>query len=349
VKSTVYLVMTVTMNRRKVDVPVVSPISIEVMDFDQVIRLEEESACLAVPFLFLQQRRKSPRHAWVCAPSCRPIPPVSVIRAGLSLHFDVSTNRHARVLVECWPVSLPEVPAFAWRCVPVALDCPTPSFAWVPEKRPSSELLIEPVVEQMEGLRTDHRPIVIGPASDDGVEHPNQVRLLGRLVLADRLRQRRPVAFHRLFAWLDECFEAVSPRRVVLARVILANLKAKKVEACFALYFFERVCEAGFLLAQLQSDALQPFLRQMATLLDNASVPVEYDQIIGIPDDLRLPVELTAGLFRVASRPGWESGTDVRFESVPTNIPLSRTPALSHAFTRRFRVGNVLIFRRRAS
>ncbi len=182
VKSTVYLVMTVTMNRRKVDVPVVGSVSIEVMVFDQVLRLEKESTCLAAPSLFLQQRRKSPRHAWVLPPSCRPVAPVPIIRAGLASHFDMSNNRHARVLVECRPVLLPEIPAFARRGVPVSLDCPPPTFAWMPEKRPSSEFLIESVVEQMEGLRTDHRPIIIGPAGDHRVEYPNQVRLLGRLV-----------------------------------------------------------------------------------------------------------------------------------------------------------------------
>lgn len=331
-KSTVYLVVTVTMNRRKVDVPVVGPIAIQVMDFDQVIRLEEESARLAAPCLLLHQRRQSPRYARVLTPPCRPIAPVPVIRAGLPLHFDVSSNRHARVLVEGRPISLPELPALAWRGVPVSTDCPTPTFARVPEKRPSSELLIESVVEPMEGLRADHRPIVIGPASDDGVQHPNQVRLSGRPVLADQLRQPRPVAFHRLWTWLDECFEAASPRRVVLARVILANLEAQKVEACFALDCFECMGDTGLLLAQLQSDALQPFLRQVATVLDHGSVSMEYDQIVGVPDDLGLPMELTAGLFRVPSRPGWKSGTDVLFESVQGNVGQQRRP---HATLRR--------------
>jgi hypothetical protein len=34
VKSTVYLVMTVTMDRRQVDVPVIRSISIDMMEFD---------------------------------------------------------------------------------------------------------------------------------------------------------------------------------------------------------------------------------------------------------------------------------------------------------------------------
>jgi hypothetical protein len=320
VTSTVYLGVTVTMTRRKVDVPVIGPMASQVMDVDQGIRLEEEPARLAAPFLLLHQRRKSPRYAWVLTPPGRPIPPVPVIRAGLPVHFDVSNNRHARVLVECRPVSLPELPACAWRRVPVSTDCPTPTFARVPDKRPSSELLIEAVVEPIEGLRTDHRTLVIGPASADRVQHPKQVRLLGRPVLADQLRQPRPVAFPRLCTWLEACFEATSPRRVVLARVMLANLEAENVDACFALYCCECMGDPGLLLAQLPSDALQPFLRQVATWLDHASVSVAYDQIVGVPDDLGLPMELTAGLFRVPSRPGWKSGTDVLFESVQGDV-----------------------------
>jgi hypothetical protein len=37
--------------------------------------------------------------------------------------------------------------------------------------------------------------------------------------------------------------------------------------------------DAGLVLAQLQADAREPFLRQMATLLDHVPVPVEDDQI----------------------------------------------------------------------
>jgi hypothetical protein len=312
------------MNRRKVDVPVIASIAIEVMAFKQVLRLEEESACLAASVLFLQQCRKSPRHTRVLTPSCRPVSPVPVIWAGLPLHFNVPHNRHAPVLVQRRPISIPEVPAVAWRGIPIAMDHPTPTLARMPEKRPSSELLIESMVEQLEGRRAHYRPIVIGPASDHRVEHPNQVRLLGCLVLADQLREPRPVAFDCRFAWRDEGFEAASPRRVVLARRVLANLEAKKVKACFALACVERRGDAGLVLTQFQADALQPFLHQMATVLDHASVPVEHDQIIGISDDLRLPMELTAGLVRVPSRPGWESAPDVCFESVQGDVGQQR-------------------------
>jgi len=46
---TVYLVVTVTVNRRQVVIPVVAVIAIEVMDFDQRWRREDESTRLQRP------------------------------------------------------------------------------------------------------------------------------------------------------------------------------------------------------------------------------------------------------------------------------------------------------------
>ena len=319
-KSTVYLVMTVTMNRRQVAVPVVRSLAIDVMEFDQVFRREEEAARLAVPCLFLQQRRESTRHAGIFTPPCRPIAPVPIVQARRPSHFDVSHNGDTRVLVERWPICIPEVPAFAGSGIPISPDCPPSTLPRVPEKRPSSELLLQSVVEQMKRPRADHRTIVIGPASDDWVEDANQVRLLGCLVLTNQCRQCCPVALHRLFTWSDERFEATSPRRIVLARAGLAHLEAQKAEAGFALDFFERVGDASLLFAQLQSDVLQPCLRQVATLFDNGSVPMEDDQIVRVSDDLRLPIELTAGLFQVPSCPGWKVRADRLFESVQSDV-----------------------------
>ena len=44
VVSTVYLVVTVTMNRRQVVIPIVAVVAIEMMDFDQRMRREDEFA-----------------------------------------------------------------------------------------------------------------------------------------------------------------------------------------------------------------------------------------------------------------------------------------------------------------
>jgi hypothetical protein len=305
------------------------------MEFDQVFRREEESARLAVPCLFLPQRREAPRHTRVFAPSCRPIAPVAVVRARLPLHFDVSHHGDTRVLVAWWSVAVPESPAFAGRGVPIALDGPSPTLAGVPAKRPSSALLIQAVVEPMQGLRTAHRTRGIGPARNDRGEQADQVRWLSRLVRTDQRRPRCPVAFHRLLPWRDERFAAPSPRCVVLPRSILAHLEAQKIAACFALYFFKRVGDACLLLAPLQSDVLQPCWRPGATLCDNGSVPVEDNQIVRVSAYLRLPMELTAGWCRVSSRPGWEVRAANLFETVPCDVrqPRRRLSPYPELFT----------------
>jgi hypothetical protein len=81
----------------------------------------------------------------------------------------------------------------------------------MPKERPSSEFLIESVVKQMESLRAHHCPIIIGPARDHQVKESNEIRLLSGLIAADQLRELGPVAFDRLWAWLNERFEAASP------------------------------------------------------------------------------------------------------------------------------------------
>jgi hypothetical protein len=48
VVSTVYLVVTVTVNRHQVAIPVVAVIAIEVMGFDQGLQREDESTRFAV-------------------------------------------------------------------------------------------------------------------------------------------------------------------------------------------------------------------------------------------------------------------------------------------------------------
>ena len=143
-------------------------------------------------------------------------------------------------------------------------------------------------------------------------------------MLTDQRRQRRPVALHRFLTWSDERFEATASRRVVLPRSILAHMEAKKVETCCPLCLFKRMCNAGFLLVQLQSDVLQPCLRQVVTLFDNRAIPVEDDPIVRVSDDLGLPMELTAGGFQVPSRPGWEVSADELFESVQGDVRYQR-------------------------
>jgi hypothetical protein len=82
--------------------------------------------------------------------------------------------------------------------------------------------------------------------------------------------------------------------------------------------------DAGFGLTQCQSNAGKPLLYQIATVFDHTSVPVQNHQIIGVHDDLRLPVELTPRFFWVPSRPGWKLSPNMRFESVQGDVGQKR-------------------------
>lgn len=56
------------------------------------------------------------------------------------------------------------------------------------EVSPSSELLIQPLVEQLERVLADHCAVVVAPTSNDGVQQSDQVDLLGRFIVTDDLR-----------------------------------------------------------------------------------------------------------------------------------------------------------------
>ena len=63
--ATVYLVVTVTMNRRQVVIPVVAVVAIQMMDFDQRLRRKDESAGFAASLLPFKQGCRSVRYARV--------------------------------------------------------------------------------------------------------------------------------------------------------------------------------------------------------------------------------------------------------------------------------------------
>jgi hypothetical protein len=65
---------------------------------------------------------------------------------------------------------------------------------------------------------------------------------------------------------------------------------------------------------------LQPRLRQVATLFDDGSVPMEDHQIVCVSDDLGLPMELLTRVCRIPSRPGWKVRANKRFESVQSDV-----------------------------
>ena len=104
----------------------------------------------------------------------------------------------------------------------------------------------------------------------------------------------------------------------------MANLEAEEVEPRLAVYLVKRMGDAGFGLTQLQPDTREPLLDQITTVLDHASVPVQHYQVIGVDNNLGLPVEQTPRLFRVVPCLSWKLAPDMRFESVQSNVGQKR-------------------------
>jgi hypothetical protein len=104
----------------------------------------------------------------------------------------------------------------------------------------------------------------------------------------------------------------------------LVSHEAKEVETGVAIYLFKGMGNAGFMLTQFQPNACKPLLYQIETVFDYASVSVKDHQIIGIHNDLRLPVELAPRFFWVPSRPGWKLSPNMRFESMQGDVGQKR-------------------------
>ena len=92
--STVYLVVTVTVNRQEVIELVVLVITIEMVEFHKGLRHENESASLATSLLVLESPCQVGWHTGVYPSTRCPITPVAVKWTCLSSDLDVSNNRH---------------------------------------------------------------------------------------------------------------------------------------------------------------------------------------------------------------------------------------------------------------
>ena len=104
--------------------------------------------------------------------------------------------------------------------------------------------------------------IIVGPASDDGIERTDEGCLRTTPVLANELFELVEVAFDSLAGWFDECFEARSApigAGVVLGNPILTDGKTQKVEPRVAFIDVEGMSDVGFAWFEAQAHFSQPF------------------------------------------------------------------------------------------
>ena len=106
------------------------------------------------------------------------VPEIGIIRAGLTLDEDMPLNasiadaieHHARVLVHKTPLTT----GVGRMIGPVAPVAPGEGFGGMGLANPASEFPEDVVSQLLEDLRADDTSVIIGPTSQDGVEHFNQ-------------------------------------------------------------------------------------------------------------------------------------------------------------------------------
>jgi len=115
------------------------------------------------------------------------------------------------------------------------------------EVSPFSQFPIQFLVQPVKNLFGGTAAIVIGPASDDGVEDANQGRLRATSVLANELLELIQMTFDRRFGRFDNGFEPwsapVGPG-VVFIDWILTDIKAQKVKTHFTFIVVKREVSA---------------------------------------------------------------------------------------------------------
>src|SRR6516165_509302 len=151
------------------------------------------------------------------------------------------------------------------------------------------------IVAVPEGLGTDDGPVVVAPTANDRVEPPDEVFLRQLSAVPDEVGQAVLVELHFALAGFDVGLEAQGCAPAVRSRVVLAhgelpNREAQEVKPYWVFLRVQGVTQAGLARLQLQAQRTQPFLDQLLTLLDDASVRVADDEVIGVADQGGFPV-----------------------------------------------------------
>src|SRR5258708_22151597 len=132
--------------------------------------LEEQSTPAAFPLLFVQELTELPiQHGMTPEPLC-PVKQVTIIRACLSLHFDMLLDRSCSVLSEFYSVWSSEYPALAVIYTPVFPHNPMHVFVWVSTFGPATQLMVERTVTGKKGDFCYLGMVVVCPSSHDRSE-----------------------------------------------------------------------------------------------------------------------------------------------------------------------------------
>ncbi len=152
--------------------------------------------------------------------------PFRIIGVGLAFDFGVSFNGHARRLCEevflTFHFSMKD-PIVPFDGLEVFLRNPSVGFLWVPSFHPPSQCSIDRVVYVVKHVCADDMLMILGPSSDDRIEHQDQSARRERVVLLDDIPNLFQMSMHTLLRWFNQ-------QSVPLSGFLLAYVLTQEIE-----------------------------------------------------------------------------------------------------------------------
>jgi hypothetical protein len=176
-----FRIMAVSMEHLQISVARISAITIDVIHFDPVVMLEEQSTITTTTVLRFEQLGQSRTGTRVPSLSDTPVHPIAIVRATVSLNLDMPCDCHLTMRVKVGGVlarGRRGKGTTGADPMPVSVDDPSGGFRGVPSMCPVAEFNPGQIVQSCIGHLTHPNAIVIRPAPDFGIELIDQ-RALG--------------------------------------------------------------------------------------------------------------------------------------------------------------------------
>jgi len=185
---------------------------LDVVEFNDIIGLEDQVSSVATALLTLEQLSDSGRDERGLPAPRGPIEPIAIIGTARSLHFGKAPDGRVRMICQLNPGILLDAsrkdPLSVAEGLPVLAVHPSPVLLRMPSARPTLEVGEEGCRQRGEGAFTHLSGVVATPAANDRVEMSNQSGSGSRAMGSHDLGQLLAVVFNLVLSGFDECFEA---------------------------------------------------------------------------------------------------------------------------------------------